>query len=49
MACSTCKGTGRCPKCNGAGSSSGLFGLTQLTCSLCNGKKVCLTCRGRGR
>jgi hypothetical protein len=49
MTCTTCKGTGRCPKCNGHGGSQGLLGLTTLTCSLCRGNKVCVTCNGKGR
>jgi hypothetical protein len=44
--CTTCKGRGRCPRCNGSGKTGGILAGP---CPTCRGKKVCPTCNGTGR
>jgi hypothetical protein len=43
--CQTCKGKGRCPRCDGSGRTGGMIGGV---CPTCRGNKVCPTCNGRG-
>ncbi len=45
-ACRTCKGEGRCPRCNGSGEIGTFF---PKECPTCRGQKVCLTCNGSGK
>lgn len=45
-ACTTCRGKGLCPKCQGSGKTGGIIGGV---CEVCRGKKVCISCNGKGR
>jgi hypothetical protein len=46
--CSTCKGTGKCPRCNGEGVCASEIDDTKTHCTACRGTGKCFTCGGKG-
>lgn len=43
--CGTCRGKGRCPKCNGRGLVGGML---PVNCPNCRGDGKCFVCNGTG-
>ena len=46
--CVACKGTGRCPKCGGAGQRDSSIGKGSVHCTTCRGTGDCSECAGAG-
>jgi hypothetical protein len=48
--CNSCRGTGKCPRCDGSGTMTvGFFSKTEKVCDRCGGLGKCNSCNGIGQ
>jgi phage FluMu protein Com len=49
ITCNVCRGSGKCPQCDGEGKVTiGFFSKTEENCHKCGGLGKCTVCNGKG-